>query len=54
MRLVRLRRARLYVDPRDCWVGVFWRIDSWGVWRELTVYLCLLPCLPLKLVWRLP
>lgn len=42
-------------DPRDVWVGVFWEryFDDELNWRHaLDVYVCVLPCLPLKFQWR--
>lgn len=41
--------ARLKVEPRDLWVGVFWRwrtLTSRRFWR-LEVFICVVPCLPL-------
>jgi hypothetical protein len=39
-------------EPRDLWIGVYWdRPDI--QWRHcLDVYICVLPCLPLKLSMR--
>jgi hypothetical protein len=38
-----------YVEPRDVWVGVFWDRDVDTYERTwLTVYVCLLPCLPVR------
>jgi hypothetical protein len=37
-------RTVLLLEPRDCWVGVYW--DS------TYVYICLLPCLPLRIQHR--
>jgi hypothetical protein len=51
-------------EPRDIWIGVYWR-RGFGGWhwdvfdRELKVssvpwdvYICILPCLPLRLHWE--
>lgn len=53
-RLSRVRRARFLFEPRDLWVGCYWRKDGWGVMRSLTLYFCIVPCLPLRvdLEWR--
>lgn len=48
----KLRSVRMLWEPRDLWVGAYWRMDGWGVVRELTIYLCILPCVSLKMVWR--
>lgn len=39
----------LHFEPRDLWFGVYWdRPDV--AWRyALDIYICVLPCLPLKL-----
>jgi len=53
----------LLFEPRDLWVGVYWTdtiyralgIDNRyheTTWRE--VYICLVPCLPIKLLWKRP
>jgi hypothetical protein len=52
----------LEFDARDFWVGVFWKDDVYRTmgmsgktvesrWRN--VFVCLLPCLPIHLCWRL-
>ena len=54
--------ARLQLEPRDLWVGVFWRFERWRAeitgsdhkhgayiaapW-SLHLYVCILPMLPL-------
>lgn len=39
------------LEPRDVWIGLFWRVSPSG--GMVDVYVCLLPCLPLHLtVWR--
>jgi hypothetical protein len=48
----RLKSLRVLWEPRDLWIGVFIRPDGWGVIREWTIYVCLLPCLPIRMVWR--
>lgn len=45
-------------EPRDVWVGLYWKsdpiLDAPGV-HDFTVYVCLLPCLPLRVhYWRCP
>lgn len=47
-----------YWEPRDLWLGIYWDYTHW--WepaarrrvRRLTVYLCLVPCFPIRLTWR--
>lgn len=38
-------------EPRDLWVGVYWTTCSKIVGDTLDIYICLLPCLPIKLQW---
>jgi hypothetical protein len=42
-------------EPRDLWVGVFWKppYDE-GPSRWLELYVCVVPMLPLRLNFRLP
>lgn len=51
---MKIRRLALKFEPRDLWVGCYWREDGCGVMRSLSLYFCLLPCLPLRidLDWR--
>lgn len=57
-------RVRIRFEPRDCWIGVFWRwtcpvhdaeaIEPGGlrykkVWD---VYICLVPMLPVHIHWE--
>lgn len=40
-------------EPRDVWVGVFWNRVQLGDYGDefLVVYVAVLPCLPLSIVW---
>jgi hypothetical protein len=50
-----IRRVQLRREPRDLWIGVYWDRPSpldmgWGFeLRTLFIYVCLIPCLPLKI-----
>ncbi len=39
--------ARVIFEPRDLWVGVYWN----RLGPVLSVYICLLPTLPLQLLF---
>jgi hypothetical protein len=55
-------------QPRDLWVGVYWRVDDdpgETPWRydylgapfpprRVDVWICVVPCLPLHVWWPLP
>lgn len=40
-------------EPRDLWIGVFWMhsksVES--AYQNLTVYVCILPILPIRFEW---
>lgn len=38
----------LLFEPRDLWVGAYWRLGHEADYRTLTVYVCLIPCLPVR------
>jgi hypothetical protein len=47
-------------EPRDLWVGVYWDKDASASFydpsctileREYRVYVCLIPCLPIRVTW---
>jgi hypothetical protein len=45
--------ARLNFNPHDCWIGVYWKrvlCDTCGR-RHLNVWLALIPCFPVHLVF---
>ncbi len=50
-------RIRIYFEPRDLWVGVYWNVERTSFdnsrvrCREWSVYICLLPCFPIRLRW---
>jgi len=47
----------VFVEKRDIWIGVYWTWKQTSypisgiVFRELHIYVCLLPCLPLHVIW---
>ena len=45
------REARVIFEKRDLWVGCYWDYQRRGRMWRLTVYLCLVPCLPLRLTF---
>lgn len=45
-------------EPRDLWIGVYWTVKPWGdvkgnVDRYVEIYVCFVPCLPIKISWEL-
>lgn len=43
----------LYVlfEPRDLWIGVYWNRERVGRANRWSVYVCLLPMLPIRASW---
>ncbi len=45
-------------EPRDLWIGVYWNNETgmnsmgWGWSWALDLYVCIIPCLPIKLTLR--
>ena len=51
---MKLKRCRMEWEPRDCWVGVYWRTTQLSYNRlkvgvVLEIWICFLPCLPIHL-----
>jgi hypothetical protein len=44
-------RLSIEWEPRDWWIGLYWTTKTTSNRREWHYYLCLLPCLPLHIVW---
>ena len=58
MRRISDFKAKILWEPRDIWVGVYWDRGCgshvpWakGLRRMWRVYICIVPCLPLRLEW---
>lgn len=48
-------KVYLEFKPQDCWVGVFWRYTTFGLGppiRQVDVWICLLPMLPIHVIWQ--
>jgi hypothetical protein len=45
----------LIFEPRDLWLGVYWTTTDGALTGErwAMVYVCIVPCLPLRLSWWL-
>lgn len=39
----------LLFDYHDLWLGAYWRRGMEGGFRTVTIYLCLIPCLPARI-----
>jgi hypothetical protein len=50
----RVREIALLAEPRDLWVGLSWDFARRGRMWLLKVYVCIVPCLPVRLTfgWR--
>jgi hypothetical protein len=49
-------KVQFQFEPRDLWVGVFWRIKKRkGVGEFLHLYICILPLIPLHItvLWKI-
>jgi hypothetical protein len=51
------RGIKLKVDWHDVWIGVFWKRSRWPWlsseaqgWR-IDLFVCLVPCLPIRVWW---
>lgn len=38
--------VKLLWEPRDIWIGLYW---DWQSRSEWTAYLCVVPCLPIRI-----
>jgi hypothetical protein len=57
-----IKSFRFLFEPRDIWLGLFWREDPSGTDRALArgdldstcwvIYLCLIPCFPLRIEFK--
>ena len=42
-------RVRIERKWADTWIGAYWSPDE--TWRSGTVWVCIVPCFPLKIDW---
>jgi hypothetical protein len=42
-------KVRLERKWADTWIGAYWSKDE--TWRSGTVWICVVPCFPLKIDW---
>lgn len=48
---------KIKFEPRDLWIGLYWRSQTVKridcvEWRDVTFYLCLVPCFPIIWTWE--
>lgn len=41
-----------YFEPRDLWIGIYWNKEK-RIPYDLDVYICIVPCLPIRLTWTI-
>lgn len=44
---------RVKFEPRDLWIGVYWKTYNEGWSKMLNVYICILPMLPICLTFEM-
>jgi hypothetical protein len=47
-------KISVYFEPRDIWIGIYWtrKTDTAKLMEEFYVYICILPMIPIRLVWQ--
>lgn len=45
---MKLRLVRILFEPRDIWVGVYWKREHLLTW----IYVCIIPMLPIRLTFE--
>ena len=43
-------RIKLEFEPRDLWIGIYWRYDH-AYYNMRHLFICLIPCLPIHITW---
>jgi hypothetical protein len=36
-------------EPKDIWIGIYWTTHNWVYEKELDLYICIIPMLPIKI-----
>ena len=53
MSIIRSISIRILFEPRDLFMGVYWKIDEALLGKWLIVYVLILPMLPIRFTFRL-
>ena len=48
---LKLENIRVLFEPRDLWVGLFWKVEPQVGVNKLFLYICLLPCVPIRIIF---
>lgn len=52
---------KIRFDPRDCWIGIFWRLENHCKlgceWlkphpQDLHIFICIIPCFPIIFTFK--
>lgn len=43
-------RAQFLIEPRDTWIGLYWKRVPLVKGDQFFFYICIIPCLPLRIV----
>lgn len=46
---IKFKSIQLLFEPRDLWIGVYWNVEQKYQENELSIYFCLIPCLPIRI-----